>query len=77
MDKKNFDSLTKNENFQRSLKDKINFNINNNINDKNIIIQNFNCIDYNNINININNNIINKPYKFSKLKNNSKKKDVY
>ena len=30
-----------------------------NLNKKNIIIQNFNCIDYNNINININkNNVI-------------------
>ncbi len=72
--KKNFDSLTKNENYQKPLKEKISLNFNNNINDKNIIIQSFNCIDYNNINININNNIINKPYKFSKVRNNSKKK---
>jgi hypothetical protein len=49
-----------------------------NNNNKNIIIQNFNCIDYNNINININssinniNNII-KPFKYQKKRNNSNK----
>jgi hypothetical protein len=47
-------------------------------NNKNIIIQNFNCIDYNNINININNNINNinniiKPFKYQKKRNNSNK----
>jgi hypothetical protein len=55
--KKEYNSLNKNE-------DKINLNLN----DKNIIIQNFNCIDYNNINININNNII-KPIRQKKKRN--------
>ena len=71
---KNFDLLNKNDNLHKSLKEKINMNINDNTDDKKIIIQNINCIDYNNINVNINNNIINKPHKFSKLRNNSKKK---
>jgi hypothetical protein len=68
--KKKIDLLTKNENSQKSFKEKIISKIN----DKNIILQNLNFIDYNNINININNNIINKPYKFPKVRNNSKKK---
>jgi hypothetical protein len=70
--KKSVESLTKNENFKKSSKEKT--DINNNKNDKNVIIQNFNCIYYNNINININNNIINKSYKLSKARNTSKKK---
>ena len=40
---------------------------NSNINEKNIIIQNFNCIDYNSINININNNNNNNVMKAHKL----------
>ena len=68
--KKKIDLLTKTENSQKSFKEKII----NKINDKNIILQNLNFIDYNNINININNNIINKPYRLPKVNNNSKKK---
>ena len=40
-----------------------------NLNEKNIIIQNFNCIDYNNINININNNNIIDSHKLSHRRN--------
>ena len=40
-----------------------------NLNEKNIIIQNFNCIDYNNINININNNNIIESHKLSNGRN--------
>ena len=40
-----------------------------NLNGKNIIIQNFNCIDYNNINININNNNNNSNIESHKLSN--------
>ena len=68
--KKKIDLLTKNENSQKSFREKIISKIN----DKNIILQNLNFIDYNNINININNNIINKSYKLSKARNTSKKK---
>ena len=71
--KLNYNSLIK---FNKNIKEKIDSNIhntnNNNIKDKNIIIQNFNWIDYNDINININNNFI-KPYKFSKYQNDYKK----
>ena len=67
--------LTKNDSFQKTLKERINKNLfSNNINDKNIIIQNFNCIDYNNINFNINNNIISKSHKFSELRDSTIKK---
>jgi len=71
--KLNYNSLIK---FNKNAKEKIDSNIhntnNNNIKDKNIIIQNFNWIDYNDINININNNFI-KPYKLSKYQNDYKK----
>ena len=44
-----------------------------NLNGKNIIIQNFNCIDYNNINININNNNSNiESHKLSNRRNTDK-----
>ena len=69
----NYNSLTKNENIKKNLKHKLDSNINNNINDKNIIIQNFNCIDYNNINININNSNNDKQNKCSKRSNGDKK----
>ena len=54
-DKKNLTSLMK--------------KTNSNLNEKNIIIQNFNCIDYNNINININNNNIIDSHKLSHRRN--------
>ena len=55
-------------------KEKIKYNTstkkdNANINEKNIIIQNFNCIDYNNINININNNDTMKAHKLLHRRN--------
>ena len=55
-------------------KEKIKYNTstkkdNANINEKNIIIQNFNCIDYNNINININNNNTMKAHKLLHRRN--------
>ena len=80
--KSEYNSLTNNEFFQKKLKEKINWNMknnnihsSNNINNKNIIIQNFNCFDYNNINININNNII-KPNNSQKKGNNINQKKL-
>ena len=48
-----------------------------NLNEKNIIIQNFNCIDYNNINININNNNIIKTHKLSHRRNIDKNNNIF
>ena len=64
-----------NSNYGNLYKKNDSMNNMNGINNKNIIIQNFNCIDYNNINININNNINNiiKPFKYQKKRNNSNK----